>query len=80
MMMYTFPELFGAREYIKEVSHEKIQACREECLQRGPYPCDDTIFNICCMAMAENSLHPPTSPEEAIELYKFLRAYIQAHI
>ncbi|XP_053302891.1 uncharacterized protein LOC128461802 [Pleuronectes platessa] len=80
VMMYTIPQLFGAREYLKEVSQQKIQACREECLQRGPCPCDNTVFDICCFVMAETNLHPPTSPEEAIELYKFLRAYIYAHI
>ena len=79
-MMYTLPQLFGAREYLKEVSQQKIEACRQECLQRGPYPCDDSVFDICCITMAENSLHPPTSPEEAIALYMFLRAYIQAQI
>lgn len=77
VMMYTLPQLFGVREYLKEVSQQKIEAGREECLQRGPYPCDDTVFDICCLAMAENNLHPPTSPEEAIELYMFLCAYIQ---
>lgn len=79
-MMYTLPQLFGAREYLKEVSQQKIEVCKEECLQRGPYPCDDTVFDICCLAMAQNNLHPPTSPEEAIELYMFLRSYIRAQI
>lgn len=79
-MMSTLPQLSGARENLKEGSQQKIEACREEGLQRGPYPCDDTLFDICCLAMAENSLHPPTSPEEAIELYMFLRAHIRAEI
>ena len=67
-MMYNLPQLFGAREYLKEVSQQKVQACREERLQRGPHPCDSTVFDICCLAMAENNLHPATFPEEAIEL------------
>ncbi|GAA6098847.1 uncharacterized protein LOC125141277 [Tachysurus ichikawai] len=81
VMMYTLPQLFGAREYLKEASQQKIQACREEWRkERGPYPCDNTVFDICCLAMAENSLHPPTSPEEAIDLYMFLRAYTRTQI
>lgn len=79
-MMYTLPQLFGAREHLKEVSRQKIQACQEECLQRGPYPCDPTVFDICVYCMAENDLKPPSTPEEAIELYMFLRAYIHMHI
>lgn len=77
-MMYTLPQLFGARECLKNVSEQKIDICKEVCLQRGLYPCDDAVFDICCLAMAD--LHPPTSPEEAIGLYLFLRAYILAQI
>ncbi|GAA6092351.1 uncharacterized protein LOC107714737, partial [Tachysurus ichikawai] len=80
VMMYTLPQLFGAREHLKEASQQKIQVCREECRERGPYPCDNTVFDICCLAMAENNLHPPTSPEEAIDLYMFIRAYTRTQI
>ena len=57
-MMYTLPNLFGDREYLKEVSQQKIQACREECLQRGPYPCDNAVFYLLPCHECE---HPPTA-------------------
>lgn len=68
LMMYSLPQLFGTTDYLKTVFPEQIHACREECLPRGPHPCDDSVFEICCLAMSESNLHPPTTPEEAIEL------------
>ncbi|XP_016336667.1 uncharacterized protein LOC107684819 [Sinocyclocheilus anshuiensis] len=76
LMMYHLPQLFGARDYLKPVSQEAVEACREECLQRGPYSCDETVFTLSCLLMEENHLHPPTTPDEAIELYLFLRSCI----
>lgn len=77
ILMYTIPHLFGGQDHLKEVSQEAVEACKQECQQRGPYPCDETVFNICCFIMAENFLHSPTTADEAIELYLFLRACIQ---
>lgn len=72
-MLYHLPHLLGASDHLKQVSQQAVEACREECLQRGPYPCDETVFTLSCLLVTENSLHPPTTPDEAIELYLFLR-------
>lgn len=76
ILMYTIPHLFGGQDHLKEVSRGAVEACKEECQQRGPHPCDETVFNMCCLIMTENFLHSPTTPDEAIELYLFLRACI----
>lgn len=70
-LMYTILQHFGARDYLKEVPQHKIHACLEECSPRGPYPCDNSVFKMCCVAMTEKSLST-SSPEEAVELYMFL--------
>ncbi|CAL9692552.1 unnamed protein product [Knipowitschia caucasica] len=80
IVMYRLPQLFGCTDHLKQVGNEQIELCREECLPRGPHPCDETVFEISCLAMAENNLHPPTSSEEAIELYLFLRDCIQMYM
>lgn len=80
LMMYHLPQLFGAIDYLKPVSQDAVDACREECLQRGPYSCDETVFTLSCLLMEENHLHPPTTPDEAIELYMFLRSCIVANL
>ena len=76
ILMYTVPRLFGGQDHLKEVSQEAVEACKQECEQRGPYPCDETVISLCCLIMAENFLFSPTTADEAIELYLFLRAYI----
>lgn len=76
ILMYTVPQLFGGEDHLKEVSQEAVEACKHECQQRGPYSCDETVFSLCFLIMAENFLLPPTTADEAIELYLFLRANI----
>ncbi|XP_055011705.1 uncharacterized protein LOC129409478 [Boleophthalmus pectinirostris] len=80
LIMYRLPHLFGCTDHLKTASMEQIELCREEILPRGPYPCDESVFEICCLAMAENNLHPPSSSNEAVELYLFLRDYIHMYI
>uniref|UniRef100_A0A096M6N5 Integrase core domain-containing protein n=1 Tax=Poecilia formosa TaxID=48698 RepID=A0A096M6N5_POEFO len=79
VLMYTIPHLFGGQQYLVEVSQEAVDACKEECRQRGAYPCDETVFSLCCHIMSENFLLAPSTADEAIELYKFLRTYIRLH-
>ncbi|XP_070410032.1 uncharacterized protein [Nothobranchius furzeri] len=76
ILMYTIPHLFGGHDHLREVSQEAVDACKEECQMRGPYTCDETVFSLCCLLMSENFLLPPSTADEAIELYLFLRAYI----
>lgn len=78
--MYTIPHLFGGQDHLKEVSQEAAEACKQECQQRGPYLCDEIVFRLCCFIMAENYLHPPSTADEAIELYLFLRTCILKNI
>lgn len=50
-----------------------LEACKQECQQRGHCPWDETVFSLCCFKMAGN-LFPPTTADEVIELYLFPRA------
>ncbi|KAL3972486.1 atypical protein kinase C iota type [Sarotherodon galilaeus] len=76
ILTYTISHLFGGQDHLKEVPREAVDACKQECQQRGPYTCDETIFSLCCLIMSENLLLPPSTADESIELYLFLRAYI----
>lgn len=78
--MYTIPHHFGGHHHLKQVPQEAIDACKEECLQRGPCTCDETVFDLCCIAMEENFLTPPTTANECIELYLYLRIYIHQNM
>lgn len=79
-MMYTLPELFGGQNHLKQVSEQAVETCKAHCLQRGPYTCDETVFSLSCLLMTDNFLHAPSTPDEAIELYLFLRACIRTKL
>ncbi|RVE55502.1 hypothetical protein OJAV_G00235640 [Oryzias javanicus] len=53
ILMYTIPHLFGGRDHLKEVPQEAVEICKRECLQRGPFTCDETVFSLCCLIVRE---------------------------
>lgn len=62
----------GAEDHLIPCSEEDIQNCEEECHERI-YPCDITVFELCCILMEENELHKPKTIVESKELYLKLR-------
>ncbi|MGH0123047.1 UNVERIFIED_CONTAM: hypothetical protein FKN15_047457 [Acipenser sinensis] len=80
VLMHNLPHLYAARNYSNAITNQQLRACREECLPKGPYPCDETVFELSCFIMGENNLTTPTNPDEAIELYLFLRNYIHTQL
>ena len=50
---------------------EQAEPCKGECLRRGPYTCDDTVFSLSCLLWMHNFLHVPSTSDEAVELYLF---------
>lgn len=71
--MYNFPHLYDAENHLCRVTDVQINICMEECTPKGPYPCDETIYELCSLLMEEAMLDKPGDPEEATELYNFLR-------
>ena len=55
---------------------EKIRNCKEECTFKGPYPCDEDVFDLCCVLMEENNMQSPDSVATATILYCTLREQI----
>ncbi|XP_053296889.1 uncharacterized protein LOC128456658 [Pleuronectes platessa] len=54
VVMYSFPELHSAEDRLKPVSMEEVTVCMEECTPKGEFPCDETVFELCCLLMEEN--------------------------
>lgn len=45
IVMYTAPCLFGGQgQDLKEVSQEAVEDCKQECQQRGPHPCNESVL------------------------------------
>ena len=77
-VLYTCPELQGTRDHIQTTSANDIAFCREECIFRGPYPCEDNdVYEMCLMIMRENDLAHPTDTWQALDLYLELRAILK---
>ncbi|XP_035985476.1 uncharacterized protein LOC118558974 [Fundulus heteroclitus] len=76
VVMYSFPELHRAQDRLKPIVADEITVCMEECRPKGQYPCDETIFELCCLLMVENDWDAPRDPLVAADLYIKLREEI----
>ena len=50
-----------------------ICKCKEEYIFKGPYPCDEDVFDQCCVLMKENNMQSPDSVATATLLSCTLR-------
>ncbi|KAF3859846.1 hypothetical protein F7725_000101, partial [Dissostichus mawsoni] len=75
--MYSFPELHSAEDRLKPIAVEEVNLCTQECTPKGQFPCDKTVFELCCLLMAENGWDDPADPFAAADLYILLRDEIR---
>lgn len=76
VLMYSFPELHNAEDRLKPIYIEELTVCMEECTPKGQFPCDETVFELCCLLMVENEWDAPVDPLAAADLYIRLREEI----
>ena len=75
--MYNLPAAYGSEDCLRPVDAHQVDACKEEITAKGPYPCDETVFQLACVIMAEHNKQMPHDLESAINLYIFLRRIIR---
>lgn len=80
ILMYTLPQMYGGEDHLKTIDMEELALCKEECSPKSQYPCDETLFELCCLLMQENGWNAPTDAFSAAELYTSLRTEILSHI
>ena len=51
----------------------EIRNCKEECIFKVPYTCDEDVFDQCCVLMKENNMQSPDSVATATLLSCTLR-------
>ena len=87
VVLYTIPELYGTTDYMNLVGQADIDICRMQnlvgqadidicrmqCIFRNGCPCDDEVFELAVIYMAEGDLEQPTNAREALDLYLALR-------
>ncbi|MGH0128997.1 UNVERIFIED_CONTAM: hypothetical protein FKN15_037098 [Acipenser sinensis] len=76
VVMYTCKELYGAQDYLCSVTDVEVNACLEESTPKGPFTCDETVFELYSLLMEEEDQQKPHCAEEAALLYHFLREKI----
>ncbi len=72
-VLYFLPGLWGADDYLHNVSDGDIEACRRRCVFRESVPCDIDVFEMSMYIVAEQDLEFPSDPNEGVELYMILR-------
>lgn len=78
--MFSLLGLHNAEDRLKLIDVDEAAFCQEECTPKGQFPCDETVFDLCCLLMEENGWDAPTDPFSAANLYVLLRAEIQQNI
>ncbi|KAK6167032.1 hypothetical protein SNE40_021142 [Patella caerulea] len=75
-ILYNAPELFDTHDCLILVRDYEVSACFEKCVCHK-IPCDQEIYQLANLYIAENSLKKPTDAYEALNLYMFLRNLFQ---
>lgn len=76
--MYALPEMYNVNDCLCPVPLEEIIICESECTPKNGYPCEQNLFELCCIIMDELHLEAPTNSEEAVNLYLVLRAEVHS--
>ncbi|KAK0153303.1 hypothetical protein N1851_005037 [Merluccius polli] len=80
ILMYTIPQIYGGEDHLKTIDMEELALCKEDCTPKRQYPCDETVFELCCLLMQENGWDAPRDAFSAAELYTSLRTEILLNI
>ena len=78
--MYYCPEFYGTHDYSNPVTEPQLAVCVGETRPKGPYTCDEAVYELCSLLMEENNRLPPSTAEEGVVLYNFLRQLILAEL
>lgn len=78
--MFNHPSLWNTRDYLCPVSRTDIDARLAEVEPRSSICCHAYVYDICINIMRENNLVPPFNADEAVVLYRRLRANIDTDL
>ncbi|XP_033095917.1 uncharacterized protein LOC117100360 [Anneissia japonica] len=76
IIMYTSPELYNTEDKLVPVDTLEVEVCSDNCVFKDQSCSDSTVFEICCLLMEENDLRLPSTPHEAMRLYRTLHELI----
>ena len=81
LVLYHWPELQGAENFINNVNPEDMVESKTVCIFRQTRHCqDDDMYDMCIEIMAEKSLTWPSDAYQALDLYKCIRESILSRL
>lgn len=79
-VLYSLPHLQNTYDYLQPVDADVLDVFSDECNTFSTLVCDEDVFQLCQMYMAENSWTPPIDHVAATDLYIKLRDAIRSDI
>ena len=77
-MMFDVPVLYNSHDQMVPITPHDIQLHKPRCRFRSLVPCDDDMFDLCCMLMRTRNVRMPTSADEGVRLYLLLREEVKS--
>ncbi|KAL3886533.1 hypothetical protein ACJMK2_026518 [Sinanodonta woodiana] len=62
LCLHLLPDMENVEDHLCDVSEEEIEVCRMECAEERIYPCEEELFELCC-------LHIWKEPDVAIYIH-----------
>ena len=75
ILLYHSPEAYGGEDCLKPVPRNAIEACANAAT-KNKFPCEESLYKLCCIIMSERGYSAPKSDREGNELYRRLREEI----
>jgi len=75
--MFEIPEEYNTINFIHTVEISELQLCKNENMYPTNICCDETIYELCNIILAEKRISIPDDPYSIIDVYIMLRNTIQ---
>ncbi|KAK1168043.1 hypothetical protein AOXY_G10881 [Acipenser oxyrinchus oxyrinchus] len=72
-VMYSVPELYDTQDYLCGITPHGVNACKEDCTFRSTFACDEDVFRLCTLIVAERNLDIANEAYKALDLYQELK-------
>lgn len=80
IIMYNIPAVADKEEQLKHTELLDLEVCEEQCDAQDQYPCEESLFQLCVIEMADNGWNIPSNGVDAVTLYILLRRQIKTFV
>lgn len=80
IVLYTLPHLENTHDYMQPLDADVLDVLSDNCNTFSPLVCDEHVFKLCDLYMAENGWHHATDHVSASDLYMKLRNALRSDL